>query len=82
MKAKKSSPAKAKPTPLPQAPEPNAAGIDIGATEIWVAVPADCTPEPVRRFGTFSPDLEAIVQHLKACGIRSVVMESTGLYWT
>src|SRR3954462_4031572 len=81
MNAKTSPHAKAKAAPLLQGPEPNAAGIDIGASEIWVAVPADRTPEPIRRFGTFTQDLEAIVQHLKACGIASVAMESTGLYW-
>lgn len=67
-------------TPLHEA-QPHAAGIDIGATEIWVAVPADRSPEPIRRFGAFTQDLEAIVQHLKACGIGSVAMESTGVYW-
>src|SRR5207248_893213 len=46
-------------------PQPDAAGIDIGATEIWVAVPADRSPEPIRRFGAFTQDLEAIVQHLQ-----------------
>jgi transposase len=67
-------------TPLHDA-QPDAAGIDIGATEIWVAVPADRSPEPIRRFGTFTQDLEALVQHLQRCGIRSVAMESTGVYW-
>jgi transposase len=81
MKRPKSLHAASQASPPLHHPQPDAAGIDIGATEIWVAVPADRTPEPVRRFGAFTQDLEAIVQHLKACGIRSVAMESTGVYW-
>jgi transposase len=59
----------------------NAAGIDIGADEIVVAVPPDRDPEPVRVFRTFTPDLEALVAWLVACGIDTVAMESTGVYW-
>jgi len=62
-------------------PEPDAGGIDVGANEIWVAVPPDRTEEPVRRFGAFSRELKAIVQWLRDCGIRTVAMESTGVYW-
>ena len=61
--------------------EPNAAGADVGATQIFVAVPADRDPEPVRCFDTFTTDLEALADWLEACGIRTVVMESTGVYW-
>ena len=61
--------------------QPYAAGIDIGATEVWVAVPADCDPKPVRAFATFTEDLEALAAWLKSCGIRTVAMESTGVYW-
>ncbi len=61
--------------------EPNAAGADVGATQIFVAVPADRDPEPVRCFDTFTSDLEALADWLEACGIRTVVMESTGVYW-
>jgi transposase len=61
--------------------EPNAAGIDLGANEIWVAVPADRDQKPVRQFGAFTQDLMAIVQWLIQCGVRSVAMESTGVYW-
>ena len=61
--------------------EPDCAGIDLGATEIWVAVAADRDPKPVRQFGAFTRDLKAIVQWLVELGIRSVAMESTGLYW-
>jgi len=61
--------------------QPDAAGIDIGATEIYVAVPPDRDPEPVRSFETFTPDLIALADWLQACGIRSVAMESTGVFW-
>lgn len=61
--------------------EPNAAGIDIGAREIYVAVGHDRDPEPVRCFSTFTEDLRAIAEWLKQCGVASVAMESTGVYW-
>src|SRR5438477_123158 len=64
-----------------QVVRPHAAGIDIGDTLHAVAVPADRDKEPVRQFGAFTCDLQAIVQWLKACGINSVAMESTGVYW-
>jgi transposase len=60
---------------------PNAAGVDIGADEIVVAVPPDRDPVPVRVFRTFTPDLLALVAWLLACGIDTVAMESTGVYW-
>ncbi len=60
---------------------PNAAGIDIGATEIFVAVPADRDPQPVRSYPSFTPDLQALADWLKQCGIETVAMESTGVYW-
>jgi len=60
---------------------PDAAGIDIGATEIFVAVPADRATENVRSFPTFTQDLYALADWLKACGIQTVAMESTGVYW-
>jgi transposase len=59
----------------------NAAGIDIGGDEIVIAVPADRDPQPVRVFRTFTPDLHALVAWLLACGIDTVAMESTGVYW-
>jgi len=59
----------------------HAAGIDIGAQEHWVAVPPDSDPQAVRRFGACTADLEALAQWLSACGITSVAMESTGVYW-
>jgi transposase len=57
------------------------AGIDIGATEIYVAVPDDRDDRPIRRFGTFTEDLHRIADWLKSCRIRSIAMESTGVYW-
>jgi transposase len=60
---------------------PYAAGIDIGEAEHWVAVPAHCDSQPVRRFGTFSVGLHALATWLLACGITTVAMESTGIYW-
>ena len=61
--------------------EPNAAGIDVGATEIYVAVAAERDPQPVRRFASFTEDLRQMVAWLKQCGITTVAMESTGVYW-
>ena len=60
---------------------PNAAGMDIGARAIVVAVPPERALEPVRVFETFTPDLHAVVEWLLQCGIDTVVMESTGVYW-
>lgn len=59
----------------------NAAGLDIGSAEIWVAVPADRDPQPVRAFGTFTPDLHALAAWLKQCHIETVALESPGVYW-
>ncbi len=61
--------------------EPNAAGIDVGATEIFVAVPQDRDPGPVRSFETFTEDLHRLKSWLQHCGITTVAMESTGVYW-
>jgi transposase len=60
---------------------PRAAGIDVHADMHMVCVPADCDPEPVRRFGANTCDLEAIAAWLKQCGVTTVAMESTGVYW-
>lgn len=59
----------------------HAAGIDVGAAEHWVAVPPDADPDPVRCFGTCTADLQALVAWLLACGVTSVALESTGVYW-
>ena len=60
---------------------PNAAGIDVGAKEHVVAVPADRDPEPVRSFKAFTPDLYELADWLKGCGVETVALESTGIYW-
>jgi transposase len=60
---------------------PDAAGIDIGAEEIFVAVPAERALEPVRSFGTFTRDLHELANWLQECRVRTVAMESTGVYW-
>ena len=59
----------------------NAAGLDIGAAEIWVCVPEDRDKDSVRMFQTFTPDLHALADWLTVCGIETVAMESTGVYW-
>jgi transposase len=60
---------------------PNAAGIDVGATEFYVCVPEDRDAQPVRVFETFTYELHNIAAWLKQCGVTSVAMESTGIYW-
>jgi len=59
----------------------NAAGIDVGSAEHYVAVPLGRDAEPVRSFGSFTADLHRMAQWLKACGIQTVVMQATGVYW-
>lgn len=59
----------------------DAAGIDVGSAEHYVAVPWDRDSEPVRKFGSFTADLIRMTDWLKECGIRTVAMESTGSYW-
>lgn len=60
---------------------PNAAGIDAGSEQHWVSVPEDRTHEPVRFFGTFTEDLYALADWLIECGITTVAIEATGVYW-
>jgi len=60
---------------------PNAAGLDIGAREIYVCVPPDRTEENVKAFGTFTPDLNSLADWLTQYGVDTVAMESTGVYW-
>jgi hypothetical protein len=60
---------------------PNAAGLDIGSSEIVAAVAADRDPEPVRVFGTYTPDLQALLEWLLCLGIDTVALEATGVYW-
>jgi transposase len=60
---------------------PNAAGVDCGSRHHHVAVPVDRDAEPVRRFTTLTPDLHRMADWLAACGIETVAMEATGVYW-
>ena len=59
----------------------NAAGIDVGASSHFVAVPADRTEQPVQEFEAFTADLYRLAEWLAECGVETVVMESTGVYW-
>ena len=59
----------------------NAAGIDVGATSHFVAVPADRAEQPVQEFAAFTADLYRLAEWLSECGVETVVMESTGVYW-
>jgi transposase len=60
---------------------PDAAGIDCGAAEHYVAVPPDRSPSPVQAFKTFTTDLQRLTDWLVGCGVTSVAMEATGVYW-
>jgi len=61
---------------------PDAAGIDIGNEAHYVAVPPARDSQPVRRFGCTTVELKEMAAWLKQCGIRTVAMQSTGVYWT
>jgi len=60
---------------------PNAAGIDVGASSHWVAVPQHLGEKSVREFGAMTDDLNALADWLIACGVDTVALESTGVYW-
>jgi len=60
---------------------PDAAGIDIGNESHYVAVPPKRDSQPVRRFGCTTAELKAMANWLKQCGIRTIAMQSTGVYW-
>lgn len=59
----------------------NAAGIDVGSEFHFGAVPADRDDQPVRRFSAFAADVLVLAEWLAPCGIETVVLELTGLYW-
>ena len=59
----------------------NAAGIGVGATSHYMAVPAGQEEPPVREFEAFTADLYRLADWLAGCGVETVVMESTGVYW-
>lgn len=60
---------------------PTAAGIDVGSRSHWVAVDPSLSDDPVREFGVYTDDLHALADWLVTCGVTSVAMESTGVYW-
>lgn len=60
---------------------PDAAGIDIGSREHYVCVPTDRDSKNIKVFGAFTQDLKEMVAWLKQCGIKTIAMESTGVYW-
>lgn len=60
---------------------PDAAGIDIGGSEHWVAMAPERDDKPVRSFDCFTPDVEQMADWLVARGVKSVAMQSTGVYW-
>jgi len=80
-KRKKKSPVNATPLDTLKQLNLNAAGLDIGAEEIYTCVPADRDEQSIRVFGTFTTDLYALADWLEACGIETVAMESTSVYW-
>ena len=59
---------------------PQAAGLDIGSEEIGACVPTERAPQPVRSFGTFTPDLYAVADWLAACHVETVAREASGGY--
>jgi transposase len=74
-----SAPSKSQPKLSPV--HPNAAGIDVGSREHYVAVPPDRDEKPIRSFGTFTADLYQLADWLQKCGVDTVALESTGVYW-
>ena len=67
--------------PARQGVNPDCAGIDIGKGRHFVAVEAERSDEPVRSFGSFTRDLEAMAAWLASCGVSKVAMEPTSVYW-
>ncbi len=60
---------------------PHAAGIDVGNESHFVAVPGNRDPQPVREFGCWTGDLVKMAAWLKGCGIETVLVQATGVYW-
>src|SRR5215469_3106903 len=60
---------------------PHAAGIDVGGASHFVSVPPNRDEMPVREFGSWTEDLRCMARWLKACGIETVALQSTGVYW-
>ena len=83
MSARKRNLPRPRPTPARHLPvvQPDAAGIDVGSAEHWVAVAPGRDPTPVRRFAAFTADLGRLADWLASCRITTVAMEATGVYW-
>jgi transposase len=85
---RKEPPDRSLPVPIPASKaalhvvNPDAAGIDVHSNMHMVCVPADRDPDPVRKFGANTADLQAIAAWLKKCRVKTVAMESTGVYWS
>ena len=60
---------------------PNAAGVDVGNSAHYVAVRPDRDSQPVRRFECFTADLNRLADWLESCGVKTVALQSTGVYW-
>lgn len=60
---------------------PNAGGIDVGNESHFVAVPGDRDPHPVQEFGCWTNDLKRMGEWLLQCGIDTVALQATGVYW-
>src|SRR5437899_107338 len=69
------------PTAPPHVVHAGAAGIDVGSEAHVVAVPTGRDPEPIRTFGVFTTDLRTLADWLRRCGVTTVALESTGVYW-
>src|SRR6516225_11332001 len=81
------SPQRSLALPVPAAPavleviNPDAAGIDVHSNMHMVCVPADRDTNRVRQFGANTADLQEIAAWLKKCGVKTIALESTGVYW-
>lgn len=60
---------------------PKCAGIDVGATELFVCIAKNSSEHEVRSFSTFTADIKSMIKWLKESGVESIAMESTGVYW-
>ncbi len=81
MVAKNGAPGKSRVSETIDVVNPNAAGIDVGSERHYVAVPANRSEEAVRNFGCYTSDLNEMATWLLECGVTTVAMESTGVYW-
>ena len=68
-------------TAQPNTVNPDAAGLDVGATAVYAAVRAERATPAIRNFPTFTSDLHALADWLSECEVTTVAMESTGVYW-